>query len=341
MMWPPMPVHQYIDRHTKAVRTERLIADRLVNAIYHTPRERMPALFKALTSARTSRLLGAFNYDHPLNARRPATRRLVSTLGINLAECCDPQRALTSPRHLFERSIRYWDCRPMPTDPAVVTAPADARLLVASLKETSLFFIKEKFFDFDELLGADKARWRAQLAGGDVAILRLTPDKYHYNHVPVSGRVLDIYGLDGDYHSCNPGAVVRQVTPYSKNKRVVTIIDTDVAGGSHVGPVAMVEIVALMIGDIVQCYSARCYDAPRPVVPGMFLERGQPKSLYRPGSSVDVLIFAPGRIDFAPDLRANTLHATAQSRFSRHFGRPLVETDVAVRSAIAIGRKNR
>jgi phosphatidylserine decarboxylase len=67
----------------------------------------------------------------------------------------------------------------------------------------------------------------------------------------------------------------------------------------------------------------------------MFLQRGQPKSLYRPGSSVDVLLFAPGRIDFCPDLRANTLHAAAQSRFSRHFGRPLVETDVAVRSPIA------
>ena len=32
--------------------------------------------------------------------------------------------------------------------------------------------------------------------------------------------------------------------------------DTDIPGGSHVGFVAMIEVVALMIGDIVQCYSA-------------------------------------------------------------------------------------
>ena len=331
-----LPMHQYIDRASGAVKSEALLADRLINLMYNPGRERMPALFKALTAARTSRLLGWVNYDRPLGSRRAAARRLARTLNVDLSECCDPDTALASPRHLFERRIRYWDRRPLPENPAAVTAPADARLLVASLKENSLFFIKEKFFDFDELLGPDKPQWRALFRGGDAAILRLTPDKYHYNHVPVSGRVKDIYLLEGDFHSCNPGAVVRQVTPYSKNRRVVTIIDTDVPGGTGVGPVAMVEIVALMIGDIVQCHSTRRYENPAPVTAGMFLERGRPKSLFRPGSSVDVLLFAPGRVEFCADLRANTLHAAARSRFSLHFGRPLVETDVAVRSPIAL-----
>ena len=49
------------------------------------------------------------------------------------------------------------------------------------------------------------------------------------------------------------------VTPYSKNRRHVTLIDTDVPGGSQVGMVAMVEVTALMIGDIVQCYSDEKY----------------------------------------------------------------------------------
>jgi phosphatidylserine decarboxylase len=66
----------------------------------------------------------------------------------------------------------------------------------------------------------------------------------------------------------------------------------------------------------------------------MFLERGQPKSLYRPGSSTDVLLFQPGRVCFAPDLLVN-LRAQAESRFSIGFGQPLVETDIKVRSWIA------
>jgi phosphatidylserine decarboxylase len=172
-------------------------------------------------------------------------------------------------------------------------------------------------------------------AAGDFAIFRLTPEKYHYNHTPIAGIVLDCYEIPGRYHSCNPHAVVQTVTPYSKNKRVVTIIDTDVPKGSQVGVVALIEIVALLIGDIVQCYSSERYDAPRPVVPGMFVHKGLPKSLYRPGSSTTVLLFQPGRVQFAHDIVRNMFRSDAQSRFSQGFGRPLVETEVKVRSLIA------
>jgi phosphatidylserine decarboxylase len=125
------------------------------------------------------------------------------------------------------------------------------------------------------------------------------------------------------------------VTPFSKNRRVVTIIDTSVPGGSGIGLVAMIEIVALMIGDIVQCYSEHRYDSPRPVRPGMFVKRGQPKSLYRPGSSVDVLIFQDRRVHFCEDILSNQRHISARSRFSAGFEQQLVETDVRVRETIA------
>jgi len=125
------------------------------------------------------------------------------------------------------------------------------------------------------------------------------------------------------------------VTPYSKNKRIVTIIDTDVEGGSRIGLVAMIEVVALMIGDITQRYSKERYDDPQLMVPGDFLQRGAPKSLYRPGSSTTIVLFQNGRVEFASDLVRNMHRQSVLSRFSRGFGRPLVETDVKVRSTIA------
>ncbi len=164
--------------------------------------------------------------------------------------------------------------------------------------------------------------------------MRLTADKYHYNHVPVSGRVVDIYAVEGRYHSCNPQAVVEMATPYSKNKRVVTVIDTDVPGGTGVGLVAMIEIVAMMIGRIEQCYSTHRYDDPVPVTTGLFLHKGQPKSLYQPGSSTDVLIFQHNRMRFAEDLLRNQLRSNVSSRFTIGFQKPLVETDLKVRSLI-------
>jgi phosphatidylserine decarboxylase len=96
----------------------------------------------------------------------------------------------------------------------------------------------------------------------------------------------------------------------------------------------MIEVVALMIGAIDQCYSETRYEHPSPVVVGMFLRKGQPKSLYRPGSSTTVVVFQSGRVIFSSDLVRNMARAGVHSRFSQGFGKPLVETDVRVRSTI-------
>ena len=327
--------HQYIERESGAVCTEKLYGDRLINLLYHQVRENAPLLFRLLTGARMSRLLGHINFDAPLPGGFEERRHFLAESGVDLYECVHTPAYFDTPRKVFERQIRYWLCRPMPESPGAVVSPADARILVGSFRETSLLCLKEKFFAFEEFFGTDKREWLEAFSGGDFAVFRLTPDKYHYNHTPVAGIVKDIYDLAGGYHSCNPGAVVEIVTPYSKNKRVVTIIDTDVPGGTHVGLVAMVEVVALMIGDIVQAYSTEGYYHAQLVLPGMFLQKGEPKSLYRPGSSTDVLIFQPGRVRFAEDLVSNMLKSQVQSRFSLGFGRPLVETDVKVRSLIA------
>jgi phosphatidylserine decarboxylase len=146
--------------------------------------------------------------------------------------------------------------------------------------------------------------------------------------------VRDIYEYDGSYHSCNPGPVITLATPYSKNKRVVTIIDTDVKGGTRVGLVAMIEVVALMIGEIVQCYSRVEYQNPQSIRIGYSVDRGCPKSLFRPGSSTTVLLFQENRVSFSQDLLRNLQRADVLSRYAQGLGRPLVETDVKVRSML-------
>jgi len=326
-----MMQHQYIERDSGHIVTEQLLADRMIRLLYHGVRENSAGFFKLLTSSWSSHILGMVNFDRPVLSRRT----LLTEYGVDTSELREPPERLDTPRKIFERKIRYEECRPMPSEPDAVVSPADARVVIGSFRETSMLFLKEKFFVFEELLGQGKSDWLRAFDGGDFAVFRLTPDKYHYNHVPVSGQVVDIYTIDGDYHSCNPSAVVSMATPYSKNRRVVTIIDTDVPRGTGVGLVAMIEVVALMIGDIVQAYSSRGYEAPRLVESGMFLEKGQPKSLYRPGSSTDILVFQPGSIEFSSDLLENMRRAGVSSRFSHGFGRPLVETDLKVRSLIA------
>lgn len=323
--------HQYIERDSGKIVTERLLGDRLIQLLYNRVRENSARLFDMLTSSWMSQILAVVHFDRPRFSRQS----ILTGCGIHLQECLDPPEQLDTARKCFERKIRYWECRPMVDDNGSVASPADARVLPGSFSQTSLVYLKNKFFSFDELFGYAAKAWRQAFQGGDFMVFRLTPDKYHYNHCPVAGRVVDFYALDGSYHSCNPSAIISIATPYSKNRRLVTIIDTDVPHGTGVGLVAMIEVVALMIGDIVQAYSSRCYDDPQPIEKGMFLAKGQPKSLYRPGSSTDILIFQPGRVRIDQDLLDNANRSDVVSRFSAGFGKPLVETDLKVRSQVA------
>jgi phosphatidylserine decarboxylase len=329
-MIPEIP-HQFVDRQTGRVKTEPLYCDSLIRLLYSGIRENAPAVFSALTSSRASKLFATLTYDLPVKLPARRVESMARQLGVDLSEIYHPE-ALRSPRTLFERQIRYWECRPMPEAPDSVVSPADSRILAGELCEASLLFLKEKFFSLTDLLL--KPGWVSVFQKGTFAVFRLTPDKYHYNHTPVAGRVIDCYEIEGRHHSCNPAAVVKEITPYSKNRRAVTIIDTDVANGTRVGRVAMIEIVALMIGRIQQCYSNIRYEDPEPAAVGQFLEKGRPKSLYRPGSSVDVLVFEPNRIEISRDILRNMNRLGISSRYGIGIGKPLVETDVKVRSEI-------
>lgn len=276
------------------------------------------------------------NYEAPFIARNASFQALVAKLGIDESECVTPLGRWPKLRDVFERQIRFWDVRPLPNALTAVVSPADSRVLLGSFSAQRDLPVKEKFFSLNELVGANKVVWQSRFGDGDWAIFRLTPEKYHYNHVPVSGNVVDIYEIDGDFHSCNPSAVVRMVTTYSKNRRCVTVIDTDVNGGTQVGYVAMIEVVALMIGEIVQCYSDEGYGPAAPLEVGQFVRRGAVKSLFRPGSSTVVLLFQRKRVLFDYDLVKNVRRRDVQSRYSHHFGACLVETDVAVRSSIGM-----
>jgi phosphatidylserine decarboxylase len=279
--------------------------------------------------------MALLNFDLPIFPTLMGLTAFSRRTGIDLAECYDSPKSMSTFRKIFERKIRYWDIRPMTRDERVVVSPSDSKVLLGSFRDSSALFIKEKFFSFAELLGEDRPAWLQAFRGGDFAIFRLTPEKYHYNHAPVSGRVEDFYEIPGIYHSCNPGAVVCIPNPYSKNKRVVTIIQTDTKGGTGAGLVAMIEVAALMIGDIVQAYSEQKYDTPRAISQGMLVRCGQPKSLFRPGSSTVILIFQQGKVEFFPDLLSNRSDAAAQSRYRGYGASTQLETEVRVRSSIA------
>jgi phosphatidylserine decarboxylase len=326
--------HQYIDRATGNVVREHLLANSLVRALYSPALEKAPLLTRLASSSYVSRVLGYLNYDNLLSSRATGMLRFLREAGIQFSEFVGNLSEYDTARKIFERQIRYWSCRPVPENPRAVVCPADARGLIGSLAQSSGLYLKQKFFSFPELLG-DGSPWQRSFEAGDYAVFRLTPEKYHYTHSPVAGRVLDIYSVEGRYYPCNPNAAVQLITPVSKNRRVVTILDTNCPTGSKVGRVAMIEVVALMIGQIEQRYSEYRYENPRAIQKGMLLQAGAPKALFRPGSSTVVLLFQRDRIRFARDLVENQQRSGIENRFSLILGESVTETDVAVRSLLA------
>lgn len=325
-------IHQYIERETREIRQEILYQDTLIQFLYTTAREKLPLFYKAVTSKHLNSLLAFLSFETFVGKTLLYNQRLIKQMGIDLSECLEPAPVLNTPKSIFQRKIRYWECRPMDEDHRSLASPVDGKLLLGSLNCSSLLYIKEKFFELEELLL--KRRWVEVFKGGDLVICRLTPEKYHYVHMPTTGVAVDFYETDGSYHSCNPLATITLVTPFSKNKRAITIIDTDVKNGSHMGFVGIIEVAALMIGGIKQCYSDYRYDNPKPITIGMYLKKGQPKSLFMPGSSTVVLLFQPNKVKFSEDLVQNMKNNLVLSRYTTGFGIPLAETDTKVRSTI-------
>jgi phosphatidylserine decarboxylase len=56
-----MPLHQYIERQSGAVRTEKLFADPIVRFLYQPIRENAPQLFRLLTGSFSDKLTAALS----------------------------------------------------------------------------------------------------------------------------------------------------------------------------------------------------------------------------------------------------------------------------------------
>lgn len=325
-----MEKHCYLDRRERVVKEENLIGDKFINFLYSKVRENSTKMFNAATSKTTTKLLKFFNYTRRIN--HGEILNYLRKMNINMDEIYDDITQYKTVGDVFQRKIKYWEYRPMDDNPDIIVSPADSKMIPGSFSETSSIFIKDKFFSLDDLILKEK--WVNRFEGGDFAVFRLTPDEYHYNHLPVSGEIVDIYEIDGAYHSCNPTSTVSIVTPLSMNKRIVTIIDTDVRDGSNVGIVAFVEVVAMMIGEISQEYSSEKYNDPTPLQEGDFAMKGQPKSLYKPGSSTDIVIFEKNKITFDSDILEFSRKNDITSRYTSGFNIPLVEIKVRVRERI-------
>jgi phosphatidylserine decarboxylase len=327
-------LHQYVSRYSTVAIDETLLADRVIRFLYAREREDPSLLQRALASAKVTQWLAHWEFDRSLADPIRRIENIAKRMGINTDEIVGGVIHMRTLRDLFERKIRFWDVRPLPSRSCGIVSPADGKALPFLANDDTALPIKEKFIGLNELLGQLNP-W--VLGARDIAgvIVRLTPDVYHYTHSPVAGRVVAHQLIEGAFHSCNPLAATRLRNSYPRNRRAVTVYDTDVPNGSGVGTVVQVDVAAMMIGQIVSCYSECEYEHPAALRKGQWVERGMPVSMFRPGSSTSVVLWHGSRANVASDLVANSARTHLRSRFSDWLQSAWVETALQVRQAIS------
>lgn len=274
----------YYDRAEGVPKKEPVYASRFLDWSYNSRSGRllMDAIFRRRWVSRVYGWLQRTRWS------RHRIRPFVEKMGVDTEEIARPLDEFGSFRDFFVRRIDL-SRRRIRTEPEVCIAPADGRVLVyPQVERGQTFSIKRSTFNLQRLLRDDELA--AQYEGGAVFITRLYLSDYHHFHFPDDGVPHAARSIDGGLHAVSPYARRREVPIYSENHRMVSRFLSE-----SFGRIVFVEIGALTVGSIQQCY-----EAERQV------ERAQHKGFFDLGGSTVVLIFEPGRIQFDEDLVAQT-----------------------------------
>ncbi|MDB5099232.1 MAG: hypothetical protein JWM80_3653 [Cyanobacteria bacterium RYN_339] len=277
---PPSTLVRFRKRDSGEIVEEAIFSERTLRWFYEHPVGSL--VFRGLLNNRPFCDWYGRQMDRPRTAARIPD--FIAQFGIDMAEA-EPA-TYKSFNAFFTRRLLP-TARPFDQDPRALCAAGDGKALVYPvLDEDVRLPIKGTACSPEALLAGEAAAF----AGGAALILRLAPYDYHRFHFPDGGMAAAARRVPGGYHSVNPIALAKVPDLFCRNKRDVTIVETD-----HFGKVAIIEVAAITIGTIVQTYQ-----------PGR-VERGQEKGYFQYGGSTVVLLFEPGRVRFDDDLVADSV----------------------------------
>lgn len=215
---------------------------------------------------------------------RVKVRPFIKKFQIDTSEFLDRVDSFRSFNDFFVRKLKS-TCRPIEASEKVVILPADARyLVVPNVKKADRFFVKGQSLSLNELLQDETLALRYE--EGAMAIARLCPVDYHRFHFPCEGVAHQTREIPGPLFSVNPIALRRHLDILTRNKRVITLFES-----VHFGTIAYIEVGATYVGTIHQTFT-----------PDRLYRKGEEKGYFSFGGSCVILLFEPGRIEFAPDL---------------------------------------
>jgi phosphatidylserine decarboxylase len=225
---------------------------------------------------------------------RLAMRAYCRAYAIDLSDYEVPAQGFETFDAFFTRQLKP-GLRPLDPEPDALLSPADGRVEdIGQIESGAKLSIKGHIYSVAELL-AD--RWAASLyAGGQFAIVYLSPRDYHRVHAPVTGRVRAVRHVPGSLFPVNSIGLQHIPRLFARNERVVIEQNSAVHG-----PVTSVMVGAIGVGRISlafdselvtnngRAYGERIYVGQE----GPSLGRGEELGTFHLGSTV-IVFSGPG-----------------------------------------------
>jgi len=226
-------------------------------------------------------------------------------------DCSEAEYALDGYASLdafFVRRLRP-GARTWPEDPSVIAAPTDGVLgACGDIEDGTLVQAKGLHYSAAELL--EDPEEAARFTGGAFCTMYLSPRHYHRIHAPATGSIVGATHVPGALLPVNPPALVRFPRLFTRNERVICVMD---------GPgcrIAVVAVGAINVGRISVAFDA-AWAGPaspagakhRPGVSGgarrydppLAVRCGEEIMAFHLGSTV-VLLLGPGGPPIRPGL---------------------------------------
>ncbi|MFW5927117.1 MAG: archaetidylserine decarboxylase [Wenzhouxiangella sp.] len=177
--------------------------------------------------------------------------------------------------------------RPLADASHRMVCPCDGTVSrLGSIDDDTLIQAKGIDYTAADLLGSD--RLAGLFGNGRFATVYLAPRDYHRVHSPIAGTVMEEVRIPGRLFSVSAATVRRIPRLFTRNERMIAILDTEI------GPVAVVMVAAMLVAGIETAWGPP--DRQRPGkrirdwrIGGHHLARGAELGRFHWGSTVIVL----------------------------------------------------
>lgn len=237
----------------------------------------------------------------PIPLLRQGIRAYCLAYKVDLAEYEVPEAGFETFDAFFTRRLKP-GARPLDSDPGALLSPADGRLEDAGVIDANATLrVKGRDYKVHELL--DDRRAQSVYAGGQFAIIYLSPRDYHRVHAPTTGDVRLVRHVDGTLFPVNAIGLQHVPRLFAVNERVVV----EQSSPAH-GPVATVMVGAIGVGRISLSFDADLVTNDGKSYPeqsfaagaGPRLTRGGELGTFHLGSTVIVFLSPSVNAELAP-----------------------------------------